>query len=152
MEIAQGIEAASKDVQSLNPSQQSVQLVQPKSTTSHEHSKSQSRSPCYRCGGTSHLQMYCRFKNVTCRGCGMKGHIDKVCRSRKHARHTDKPQGGKQVRSVTSEPAPTSQDSAPDEDPYYMCNTLKSPANVIPPIVVTIQLNDCPIQMEQPNK
>ena len=38
--------------------------------------------PCFRCGG-EHSPADCRFKDAECRACGKKGHIQKVCRSKK---------------------------------------------------------------------
>lgn len=38
--------------------------------------------PCYRCTGKGHMPGVCCFKEVECRACKKKGHIDKACRSR----------------------------------------------------------------------
>lgn len=76
LEITQGIEAASMDMQALNPtSNRTIQRI-----TEQKAPKAKKGQPgaCYRCGG-KHFQQQCRFRNETCRGCG---HIERVCRSK----------------------------------------------------------------------
>ena len=42
---------------------------------------------CYRCGKGKHKLQDCRALDVVCRGCGKKGHFEKVCLKAKHSTH-----------------------------------------------------------------
>ena len=86
LKIAQSIEAAANDMQQLKiqPSQdQTIHCVYSKQTPT-----TSSTTPCYRCGSTDHQQIVCRFKSAMCRACGKKGHIAKVCCSKKQQQVT----------------------------------------------------------------
>ena len=44
---------------------------------------------CYRCGkGEHHKAQDCKAVDTTCRGCGKKGHYEKVCLQGKHSAHS----------------------------------------------------------------
>ena len=44
---------------------------------------------CYRCGKGRHQKVQdCKAVDVTCRGCGKKGHFEKVCLKGKHSAHS----------------------------------------------------------------
>ena len=44
---------------------------------------------CYRCGKGKHQKIQdCKAVDVTCRGCGKKGHFEKVCLKGKHSTHS----------------------------------------------------------------
>ena len=44
---------------------------------------------CYRCGKGRHQKAQdCKAVNATCRGCGKKGHYEKVCLQGKHSAHS----------------------------------------------------------------
>ena len=44
---------------------------------------------CYRCGKGKHLKVQdCRVLDMVCRGCGKKGHFEKVCLKAKHSTHS----------------------------------------------------------------
>ena len=44
---------------------------------------------CYRCGKGRHQKVQdCKALDVTCRGCGKKGHFEKVCLKAKHSTHS----------------------------------------------------------------
>ena len=44
---------------------------------------------CYRCGKGRHQKAQdCKAVDATCRGCGKKGHFEKVCLKRKHSTHS----------------------------------------------------------------
>nr|XP_029725296.1 uncharacterized protein K02A2.6-like [Aedes albopictus] len=57
---------------------------QPKNSRSDQRTSNQftnEAGPCKGCGG-QHLRSQCRFRDVRCHNCNIKGHIAKVCRSR----------------------------------------------------------------------
>ncbi len=37
---------------------------------------------CYRCGGSKHSPANCNYKDVICLKCKIKGHLERVCRSK----------------------------------------------------------------------
>ena len=44
---------------------------------------------CYRCGKGRHQKVEdCKALDTVCRGCGKKGHFEKVCLKRKHSTHS----------------------------------------------------------------
>ena len=44
---------------------------------------------CYRCGKGRHQKAQdCKAVDTTCRGCGKKGHYEKVCQQGKHSAHS----------------------------------------------------------------
>ena len=75
-EIAQGMEAASKEAVELRASNR-TQVVH-RTTTIPERKKS-----CYRCGSTRHTLEKCFYKTTNCHNCGKQGHIAKVCKAQK---------------------------------------------------------------------
>ena len=148
MEIAQGIEAASQDVQKLQQQPQSVQLVQQKPQSKPApatHPRSQ-QSPCYRCGGNHH-QSFCRFRDAVCRSCGKKGHISRVCKSKSHF-HRAKPvkpqQNYIQEKETTPSVPGTNNSSVSNEDIYHLF-TVRNKSN---PIKVKLKINNSRVPME----
>ena len=46
-------------------------------------------TPCYQCGkGKHHKAQDCKAVDATCRGCGKKGHYEKVCLQGKWSAHS----------------------------------------------------------------
>ena len=87
VEIAQSMEAADHNAQQLKGDDLRVAQVRrrhvqqrPAQAENQENPDNQ-RNPCYHCGGRSHAQRECRFKDVLCHNCGKKGHLAKVCLS-----------------------------------------------------------------------
>ena len=79
IEIAQGMEAASKqttELQAGSGQSQSheIQLVSRTAAT-------KSKKKCYCCGRAGHLPSVCHFSDQKCRSCGKIGQIAKVCNS-----------------------------------------------------------------------
>ena len=94
-EIAQAMELADKDVQSLqsnphppvlklNEQHTSTQRNSRRNVTQHttRHCSPQTL-PCHHCGG-KHSSSTCRFKTEQCHVCGKVGHISRVCHNRQH--------------------------------------------------------------------
>lgn len=70
-EIAQGMEAASK---------QALELRAPDHPQELQRISSERSKPCYRCGRAGHVPEKCYFKTQKCQNCWKLGHIVKVCR------------------------------------------------------------------------
>ena len=98
--IAIAIEAAEKDTKNLAQSSTTTQPVlftrskapstpraNPRRPQPTEHDKASGVS-CYRCGG-DHLAPACRHLNTECSYCKKKGHLARVCHSRKKAQEQD---------------------------------------------------------------
>ena len=83
--LSQAMELAdrhTKDLQvasTVNPAQ--IHKLHKKASSSPKSSKD-TAAVCYRCGG-KHLANHCPFKEAECHACGKKGHIAKVCKSKK---------------------------------------------------------------------
>ena len=77
MEISRAMEAADANAKSFKEAGPAIRTLASKPNQSRD-----ARSPCYRCGRTSHLPADCKFKQATCNHCGKKGHISRVCRSK----------------------------------------------------------------------
>ena len=93
LELAQGLETASKNVQTLQgavasaTAENSVQRINARERLPLRAGVMQSvntteRGPCSRCGKSNHVSSKCRFKNAKCHNCGRIGHIKAACRSR----------------------------------------------------------------------
>ena len=133
-EIAQSLEAASKDAQKLlNPTNtrpsQPIRYHNvhpprrhPKPTVIPPHSQKQQSHPSS-CCGSSHSRSACKFKDATCRNCGKRGHIAKVCRSRTTER--------KPSHQSTHNTTFSTLDTTPEEENYLSPTlvTKRSPAS-----------------------
>ena len=78
---------------------------------------------CYRCGKGRHQNTQdCKALDVTCRGCGKKGHFEKVC-LKKHSTH-----------SLEVPQASTSSAGAGPGEPLYFgeCSSCKQTFNQVP--------------------
>ena len=84
IEIAQGMEAASKQTTELRAAsgQSQSHEIQLVSRTAAVKSKKK----CYCCGRAGHLPSVCHFRDQKCRSCGKIGHIAKVCNSQETPR------------------------------------------------------------------
>lgn len=78
IDIAVGMETASKDAQELRHKQVSVnKLSQQKKY--HQKPKSPQPSNCIHCNGKNHDSADCYFKSAVCRKCNKTGHIIRAC-------------------------------------------------------------------------
>ena len=80
MELAQAAEATDKNARELETVGVRVNAVSPAGEGGAH--RTSTTIPCYRWGGR-HPADKCRFKESDCHHCGKKGHLAKVCRSRK---------------------------------------------------------------------
>ena len=96
-DLALAMEIADKDTQDMQKAthfqhsdvhvlQQHKSSLKKKSFPVSSRSSSVTGSHCYRCG-TSHLGQSCWAKEVICHYCHKKGHISKVCRSKRNQRY-----------------------------------------------------------------
>ena len=138
MELAQGMEAATKNVRELHSPQQAEVAV---SSEVHQVGPPQQQSPrrdalCYRCGKKGHTAAKCRFKNAECHLCGKVGHLKAVCQSREGKSPNKQPQQSRQhsVRQVQKQ-----------EETYPLC-TLQSPSTK--PWMVSVEVDRQPLTME----
>lgn len=120
LEITQGIEAAGQDVQKLQLHTQPIRHVHKNNYSRPApppSNSARSSQQCYRCGG-NHRQSTCRFKDATCRYCGKKGHIMKVCKSKARTESTTKKENYMYQRdeSADADPSQTDHKPAPNED------------------------------------
>ena len=100
---------------------------------------------CFCCGAPGHRVAECKYRDKTCHTCGKKGHLAKVCKSsvtrqpgnqkRQNLRH-------KQIRQVEDDASGESSDSLGD------VLVLKQTGSKLPPLRVSLQLDDCKITME----
>ena len=78
LEVAVAVEAADKNAKELQ-STENAQLGKVKRTNPMHKSE----KPCYSCGKNDHTPNNCKYQDFVCRNCSKKGHLAKVCRSRK---------------------------------------------------------------------
>ena len=89
IELAQGMEAADRNVKSLKGLETAVNKLQlhrnyskHKSQTSTAAATPTPATPCHRCGQSNHDQRNCRFREAECHLCHKKGHIAPACRAK----------------------------------------------------------------------
>uniref|UniRef100_A0A1X7VMV4 CCHC-type domain-containing protein n=1 Tax=Amphimedon queenslandica TaxID=400682 RepID=A0A1X7VMV4_AMPQE len=100
-------------------------------------------SICYRCGKDGHWANDCKHRVTVCRRCGKRGHLQAVCRSSKlFQKSSTVPVKNIMNQGVGEE----KDDGSSDEDLSIF--QVNSASDSPPPILVTAQLNGCPISME----
>ena len=158
-QIAQAMELAAHDVSDLHGSKSQYQTQPPVHNLHHkkDQSHTQSQVECYRCGG-DHYATKCKFIAADCRLCGKKGHLARVCRSRKEkpqqqknppkakTGHPPQPQQNNKQHPThnldhKSHPLPMG-DSDQEDYPLF---TLPSAGK---PIVVSVSVNKVDLSME----
>ena len=95
---------------------------------------------CYCCGG-KHPSDKCRFKDSECHHCGKKGHIAKVCRSKKK-------ENAKHPRSRSTQEKARTHHVAGEESEDMTESILTVPGQRADPITVTVQVNHANLEME----
>ncbi|CAG2215196.1 unnamed protein product [Mytilus edulis] len=85
LEIASAMETAEKNAQDIQASGPNAAFQKKTNKVSKPYTRNNSgnskQGDCYRCGG-NHLAAECRFMDVKCHSCKMKGHIAKKCRNK----------------------------------------------------------------------
>ena len=81
MEIALGLEAASKNAKTLQGASAGTLPEVNKLTSSKQGPPRQSAPACHRCGKSNHSPANCHFKSAKCNHCGKVGHIKAACRA-----------------------------------------------------------------------
>ena len=84
LELAQGLEAASKNMQELGTSKEQPTGASGGTSTIHTV-VSQVAQECYRCGRAGHNATTCRHKETVCHQCGKRGHLKRACRGKPKA-------------------------------------------------------------------
>ena len=89
--LAQAIESADKNAKDLQGQRQPPMTAvnamtckrgPPRGTRARTDAEKLTETPCYRCGG-KHSPRDCRFKDAVCHSCKKRGHLARVCRSKR---------------------------------------------------------------------
>ena len=90
--LAQAIESADNNAKDLQGQRQPPMTAvrnavtskrgPPRGTRTHADTGRSMETPCYRCGGR-HAPRDCRFKDAVCHSCKKRGHLARVCRSKR---------------------------------------------------------------------
>ena len=99
MSLAQGMEAASLNAQSLKGQDNPIHRTSMHGRQSYVKgppSDGDGNKLCYRCGRSNHTPADCRFRDAECHNCGKKGHIAPACRgkSKKPSQPSGQPSKG----------------------------------------------------------
>lgn len=116
--------------------------------------KTQTKTPCYRCGRGSHSPSECKFREATCHQCKKKGHIAPVCRSKTRQQpltpQTRSTGGHKQkhrrAHHVHEEVSPSASDTDASSGDEYHLHKLDERSSR--PIAVKVLVNERPLTME----
>jgi len=158
-DLAQAIESADKNVKDLQGQRQP-----PVSTTVHAVTPRQGASnpkrpwartdvgktpdtQCHRCGG-KHSPHSCRFKTAECHSCKRRGHLARMCRTKRTQSAAAGRQGGgkpplQQTQLIESEQQP--RNSRNDGEAYTLFTVNSERAS---PIEVKVRANGVPMTME----
>ena len=134
MELAQGLETAAQNVQTLKAS---TQGSDPGKSEVHKIADAGKGLTCHRCGKIGHIATKCRYKDTVCHKCGKKGHLKAVCRS--------KPKGGGQrKRNPHTVKHVQEDDDSEDESPLYHIGSREDTH----PIKLMVQIEGHQVEME----
>ena len=95
LELARGLEVASKQAKELKETRTSEVPIHALTTSKQQQFSRNTRSSqktqisanslkCNRCGGIRHTAQVCRFREAICHACHKKGHLAKMCRSKQN--------------------------------------------------------------------
>ena len=152
LELAQGMEAAAKDVREMQGTPQPASAGQ-ESEEVHAVSK-RTEFVCYRCGQSGHSPAHCTFRTAQCHKCGKLGHIKKMCQSKKALRGggTSNTRNSRQTRTHTTEsrnprPVRAVQNESTVQTEEYSLYNIDSPVPT-KPIMLEVVVNNQPVSME----
>ena len=142
--VAQAVELAEKGAQQIQSlDDKESQVVHKFSMTSAKQGANRNKDSaskekltsgsCYRCGG-KHNQLTCRFKSETCHFCNKRGHIAKVCNSKK--RQSAQNRATHQVTQDTPTDVPTEY------------NLFNMPCQQVKSLQAVINIEGHPLMME----
>ena len=132
-DLAQAMEAADRNSKDLASSVGRINVVR------RQQFSGRQSTTCYRCGG-KHVATDCQFKEAECYCCGKKGHLAKVCRSKKKQNKL-KPTPQTGTHHISD--ADISTDT--EDTTYTLFKTSAGKAN---PMMVTLKLNQVELPME----
>lgn len=75
------MEMAAREAQQLSASTQAQKM------STEFTRKTATGQSCYRCGDARHQAAECWAKNLNCRNCAKKGHIERACKNKKPLSH-----------------------------------------------------------------
>ena len=143
VELAQGAEATEKNARKLKAGDADAVCKIGTSATHRTVDKS-SEQACYRCGGTNHVASVCRFKDTICHKCKKKGHLAKVCRGGGRGRTQNHPTSEQRKSTHTVQESAIHAEEEPANFTLFRVGEARSHG----PIVVTVEVNQQPLEME----
>ena len=155
LKIAQGLEAAARNVREIRMKPGELTNTAGRFQTEvHEVSRRRSYS-CFRCGKDSHRAAQCPFHMAQCYNCGKVGHIKGVCRCKKPG--GERSQGNQPRRLISGQQRPKQQgsirvvqeggqDSSECLNQYSLYQNGSKQASK--PLQVEVVINGQPLSME----
>lgn len=143
--IAIAMESADKQANKFRPGTTTPISADVNALTSRskENGNRKDQRSCFRCGG-SHAPQQCRFKDVSCRFCKLKGHLERVCKKKANESaghtHNQKPQKPKPLRYVEIE------ESEEVRDEYSLFKIGQEAPE--PSIIIPLKINGTEINLE----
>ena len=149
VELAKVIEAADKSTKEMKVEASTVAVhagSKPRSKPSYSGPRQRQGAGCHQCGDPSHSGDSCKVKDYTCHHCHKKGHLARVCHSRKSQGQNQQQAPRTSYRSHGR----TYQVEVEDESPQDLesASLFKVGVSGIRPIQVEITLDDKPTVME----
>ena len=157
LELAQAAEAADRNARELDKGVQPTPVHNVANTGGRSRQRGGPRqgggsrtSDCYRCGGRNHKPEHCHFKDSECHHCKKKGHLAKVCRTRRREEETRCPstKNPQRTHHVAADAVGNSTDA--DDTPENATYDLFAVSGqaTTPPLTVQLQVDNAPLEME----